>query len=48
MKMKTALPKALWWVVWGTRARVAITVALQGVCSVRVPSLHQLEVCWNG
>ena len=46
-KIITALPEASWWVVWGTRPRVASTVALQGVCSVRVWSVSQLEVFWN-
>ena len=47
MKMKTALPKAWWWVVWGTRARVASMVGLQEVCLVCVPSVTQMEVFWN-
>ena len=46
-KIITALPEASWWVVWGTRARVASTVALQGACSVRVLSVSPLEVYWN-
>ncbi len=51
MEMKTALPKVWWWVVWGSRARVASTLTLQGVCLVRVPSAERLparlEVFWN-
>ena len=47
LKIITALPEASWRVVWGSSARVARTVSLQGACSVRVLSVSPLEVCWN-
>ena len=46
-KIITALPEASWRVVWGSSARVASTVSLQGACSVCVLSASKLEVCSN-